>query len=441
MKRSIPGPFKAAVLIIVFFSCTVISISGFDVGGNIENLTGISAEDEAELIQMDKVSLWFQSNIGDFFHLAVQGSWIYSIEKWSLPYPELLEFKGTVPLKRNSWPVLSINAGRFFLSDFSSNVIAHYIDGLKVGVGLPSLNVFYFGGYSGLLFKDTSQIIMSRMDSADRVDDTKFFGSPRVIGMAEIRFIELILKQDLTFSFVMQQEIRPTAGVTNDANGGKLSSLYSGAGLSGTLIPSLYWNGYFYLETGNTLSLIDGTYDPNTQLLAFLTGGGFRLFLDKLLFSAVELRIVFSSGDADNTAFYEGNTAGRSMLFIPISRPVQGMVFSPQLGNLFVTELSYSIKPFSGLGAGVGEKFQAQVKGLLFLRPTTGAISESYNEASTSLYLGTEVDGVFNFRPLSDLGLALTVGLFLPNNGAGGAFLETQRTTSFLGRFELSYSF
>ncbi|MEW5816394.1 MAG: hypothetical protein AB1798_13480 [Spirochaetota bacterium] len=48
---------------------------------------------------------------------------------------------------------------------------------------------------------------------------------------------------------------------------------------------------------------------------------------------------------------------------------------------------------------------------------------------------------MFNFRLLSDTGLALSAGLFLPNSGAGGAFLETQRTVAFLGRLELSYSF
>lgn len=191
----------------------------------------------------------------------------------------------------------------------------------------------------------------------------------------------------------------------------------------------------------NAYSLIDDTYDPDTLVLAYLTGGSFRLFLDKLLFSAVGLRVVFSSGDADNTAFYEGNTAASSTLFTPISRPVQGLVFSPQLGNIFVTELSYSIKPFSGLGAGAGERFQAQVKGILFLRPTMGAISESYNESSTSVYLGTEADVVLNFRPLSDLGLAISTGMFFPNSGADRAFLETQRKPAFLGRFELSYSF
>jgi hypothetical protein len=57
--------------------------------------------------------------------------------------------------------------------------------------------------------------------------------------------------------------------------------------------------------------------------------------------------------------------------------------------------------------------------------------------ASSSRYLGTEIDLAARLRPFSDLGLALTAGAFLP----GGAFRTAYREAEFGGRIELSFSF
>ena len=96
--------------------------------------------------------------------------------------------------------------------------------------------------------------------------------------------------------------------------------------------------------------------------------------------------------------------------------------------------MSYSIKPHDTL--------QTLLKAAAFFRSTTGQISEpGIDDASDSLYLGTEIDLVVNFRPFSDLGAALSGGFFIPNNGAGGAFLESDRSIEFLTRLEFSFSF
>jgi hypothetical protein len=114
-----------------------------------------------------------------------------------------------------------------------------------------------------------------------------------------------------------------------------------------------------------------------------------------------------------------------------------GAIFSPRPANLFVGEASYSLKPLSGTGTKVLQNFQTMVKALIFLRPTTGAISEAGVETdSKESYLGTEIDGVINFRPFSDLGTSLTLGYFFPNTEA---FLD--RTGEFQGKFTFSLSF
>ncbi len=131
-----------------------------------------------------------------------------------------------------------------------------------------------------------------------------------------------------------------------------------------------------------------------------------------------------------------------SALFTPISRPTLGLVFSPQVGNIWLLGLDYSIKPFSKSGSKVMENLQASIKGIVFFRSKVGAISEgSMASGSFDLYLGTEVDGRVNFRPVSDFGAALVFGLFIPNGDSTSPFIEYYRSVRYLARVELSISF
>ncbi len=251
------------------------------------------------------------------------------------------------------------------------------------------------GAFAGLLFNPTSSIIMSKTDSTYSQDDARLLASPRLIEVVDI------------------------------------------------IVPSLYHDTFFYLGTGTMLSFINDVY-VYAPILSFLAGGGIRLYLKEALDSIIELRAIFSSGDADSTStFREGNTEGNATAFIPISRPNLALVFSPQLGNIFLAELRYSLKPFSWAKARVLGRLQTELKGVVFFRPTSGLISEpGINPDSDSIYLGTEVDWIINFKPFSDLGLALSLGLFMPDNGtAASAFLADERKIEFLGRFELSFSF
>ena len=144
-----------------------------------------------------------------------------------------------------------------------------------------------------------------------------------------------------------------------------------------------------------------------------------------------EIRAIFSSGDADNSTYLEGNTAGASTIFVPISQDTLGLAFQPPWGTLVMIQASYSVKPLDSL--------QLMLKGQAFLRPTTGAISATgVDLASSALYLGSEVDAIANFRPFSDLGTALSLGVFFPN---GSVFTGQASLPQLAGRLEVSLSF
>ena len=137
----------------------------------------------------------------------------------------------------------------------------------------------------------------------------------------------------------------------------------------------------------------------------------------RLLSSAFNFRFLYASGDSDYSRAIEGNTSGSGTQFIPLTASSLGTVFSPSLSNLIETELSGSIKPVSSLALQTGMKL------LAFFRPTEGPVNVSgIKPGSTSPWLGFEADLFGMYRIMSDLGLSLNAGLFLPGVSPNGAF-------------------
>ncbi|MEW5816898.1 MAG: hypothetical protein AB1798_16065 [Spirochaetota bacterium] len=426
-----------AIFILLFFS---IAAYPFDIGGTLDNSTSFVTPKlpsaTRPVSQSDKLSLWI-NEAGKHLRFDLQGSYTFSLERYYLFDLDTLDFAGQFLLRKNSWPSFSFDLGRLYFSDFTANILANKIDGVQLALGMPFLNVKAAFGYAGSFQKPTSSIIMSKSDVADRLNEAELWAAKRLVGLLELKFPDLFLRQDLMFSFIFQQDLRPDANLT--AGGGRYYSQYEGAGISGTIVPLLYWDSFFYLETGKTYNSTTGGYD---SIIAFLTGGGLRFYMDKVLYSKIGLKFVYSSGDGDYRSFFEGNTDKSAHAFLPIARPAAALIFTPQLSNIFYGEVSYSIKPFSFAQAAWLKNFQILLKGLPFFKSSAGPISEpGTNTSASTWYLGTEADLIINFRPVSDIGLGVSGGYFFANNGTDGAFLADQQPQQFMIRGELSLSF
>jgi hypothetical protein len=350
-------------------------------------------------------------------------------------------------------PAVHVTAGRFTFSDFTGHILNHTLDGARLTMQLPAASFTAGIGYSGLVLKPSSLIVMSASDSADLYSSLAYFAPPRLVEEFEFRAPLGELRQDFVLSVLLQQDLRRDDTVISSGeqqlqvpgkSGGKLSTVYAGAGLSGPLLPSLYYDSFFYMNTGQTLSYLadaasaTGFSYQYAEIVAFLGGIGLRYYAESFLSSLVQVRVIFSSGDADATTYFEGNTSGVSSVFVPISQEELGIAFQPQLGNLAILTASYSLKPFSGSRTAWGN-LQVELAASSYLRPTRGAISATgVNPASTDAYLGTEIMGKANFRPFSDLGMALSLGGFLPS---ASAFTGTAALPVLAGRLEVSFSF
>lgn len=428
------GPVMKKVLLLTLIIFLCIGSFGFsqnlDFGGTIDSLTSLSITEEASLFNQEKLSLWFTAGGDTGLKFNAQGSYTFTTERPYLFDVDYLNLAGNWLFGEATPMVFSFKAGRFYSYDFTGYVYSHTADGLSLSLGFPFMTINLSGFFTGLMLKPNSTITMSNADQADQSDDSVVLGPKRIAALATVGFPELFLKQDITVSGIFQFDLRPDADV--GAGEGKVTTQYVGAGLGGPIVPALYWNSFFYLGLG-TSTYASGNY------LGFLTGGGIRYFNKNLLSTRVELKTMVGSGDADADSYVEGNTSGQYNAFTPVSKTSTGYIFSPALTNIWITELNYSFKLFMNSKSEVMKNFQYQTKWIVFFRPTLGPISASgLQDASEAYYLGTEIDHALNFRPLSDFGVAISWGLFLPSERA---FYSSVRKAEGVLRLEASLSF
>lgn len=418
-------------IVLIVSLCLISTLSfGMDFGGSLEDSTIFYNSDTSKFYHSDTVSLWLSTEVWQNTNLFVQGSYTFTSEE---PYFFDIDY---LKIENKSLSPFNYTLGRFHTSDFSRYIFSHKFDGVSVSYNLPSAVFYAKAGYTGLLFDTGSNINMTITDQTGLdygLEQT--FAAPRIIGGLQAFFPELYMKQDLKAEILVQKDMRNESDLTS---GGKLDTQYFGITLSGPLVSSLYYDSFIYLGTGQSHSGIAESY----SLLSFLGSAGLRYYAENFLFSRISFRFLYSSGDSDNTvSFTEGNTKDNSSNFVPIAGKSTGLVFSPQLGNIFLTQFSYSLKPFSSMGNKILKNIQFELTDINFFRSTTGLISESgLNINSEALYLGTEIDGTINFRPFSDLGVSISSGVFIPNTGSDGAFSDTSEV-EFLGRLGLSFRF
>jgi hypothetical protein len=412
----------------------------YDFGLILDNSTTLNfADSDTEWDQSNRAALWFLEDTAENWSLSFQGSYIYTNDRpWLFDIDEL-RFAVDFPDLVTQNSVLQLAAGRYRFSEFSGWVLDHVADGLTVGFSGLAVDIKLSAAYTGLQLKPKSRIVMSQVDAIEDADDDIIWTSPRLIEILDVTFPELFAVQDLTFSVVLQQDLRESVGRDEDvidegttapvAGGGIVNTQYWGVGLSGPIVPSFYYDLFLYVGTGESLSEIAGeyTYEP---LRSYLGGGGVRYYNPSLLSTRVSLDMIYASGDSDTGVLPEGNTAGNAETFVPVSKKSPALVFTPRAQNLFLAQLSYSIRPM--------EILQTQLKGTLFYRPTEGGISEAgIDTTSDDGYLGSELDLIINVRPFSDLGFTLSSGLFWPSTGK--AFADDYADLEGLIRFEASF--
>ncbi|RKX87494.1 MAG: hypothetical protein DRP58_02675 [Spirochaetes bacterium] len=425
-------------LLMVFFIST--SLFSLDWGGNLEDSSIAYISDSTNIYHDDTLSLWLATDLWDNADVFVRGSYTYTTDKlWFFDLDRL-------ELNIDESPSINVSLGRLAVSDLSGILFNQKLDGISLILNSYDSIISATAGYTGSLFKESSNVTMSIADKSDMSDDSVLFASPRIITGINMLFPESFKNQDIKISFWQEKDLRKSNLMSEGPSaptglGGNIDILYFGIGSSGKIIPSLFYDTFSYLGMGKTLSYISSSYTYK-NILSYLGYAGLRYYIPEALNSQISFKFLYTSGDSDhNSSFLEGNTSGQSTLFIPISKTSVALIFSPSLGNIFFTQLGYSFKPFFKSQSSLLKKIQLELMDINFFRSTTGQISESgINPASNSLYLGTEIDGTVNFRPYSDLGVSFSTGIFIPSSGGVNAF-QNSKDIELLLRLGLSFSF
>lgn len=327
---------------------------------------------------------------------------------------------------------MNFEVGRLLVLDPTGLIVSHPADGALFGFDWSALKVSVQAGFTRYILRNANSISLSLFDRTASSDDSRAFGTSRLLVLSQVDFPE-IAGQTINFSFLAQQDLNPESEfieewmtekyAENTAKGGKLDTQYTSIKISGPIMANLFYDAWFSYGSGRTLSWqtdadsATGYSYQYVPISSFMTGVSFDYYRSSLMNSAFNFRFLFASGDSDSSAPVEGNTSGDATQFLPITGTTLGAVFSPDLSNLIVAELSGSVKPIPQ------ERIQTGIKLLAFFRPTEAPLEVSGLKAGDdSSWLGLETDIFGTYRLTSDFGLSLNSGLFFPGVSPSGAF-------------------
>ena len=402
----------------------------WDWGGSIDNTTQLGFSqmyDEPQWTQNLKLGLWASAlqslNSGGSITMTAAGSYRFTDERDYIFDVDLLRAIGRYPGALGPRTTLTATLGRTPFRDPTGLVLDHIADGGIVVLSLPRASLRMGAAYTGLLLSPSSNVRLSDSDYFELSNDDEFFGPRRAIGLFDFRF------RNTTLFTVAQVDLRDEGSDEPDL----VHTQYYGVAGTARFGRSTYWDNLLIGMTGQTE--VGASED---QLFGLVIGTGLRYFNEDLRFSRGSFRAMYASPYLPVKEFIGFDID----LFKPINEPTLGLVFSPRLSNLLFTELEYSLRPFAGAVRGPVDSVRVGVAGRGYFRGFTGDLEnvDLFDPDSQAFYLGTEVEVGVAARVLSDLGLSLRTGVFLPGSGDLGAFSE-ERKPEWAVRFDLSTAF
>jgi len=418
------------LLLVLCIVVVAVSVSAIDVGGYLENVTGIASppvgvDSPLVLVERASAALWLRQPLGGW-ELNGQGSYTYTPLVPLLFDLDELSLSGVFPASVAGASSIGMTFGRTNYSDPTGFILNHTLDGLKFTTSWPASAFSLAVGTTALVQKPTNGIVLSTLDVLDLADDDKRFAPPRLIATVDFRTLEFLGGQQLTLGAVIQEDLRPTdqltaVGVTTAAPdaGGRLDTQHLVLGISGSLGPGFFYRTYYSFGSGRSLAFladansVTGYSYQYAMILSHMAGAELSYYMPSVLNSRIRFSGLFSSGDADADSYLDGNTEGRSTAFVPLSPSSFSDVFTLQPGNSSHVGVSYSMRPI----AGAGDVLQLELSAVSYLRTAgTGPVSApSVDPASDGTYVGTDIDLSVVAQPFSDLRLVLKGGVFLPN--------------------------
>jgi hypothetical protein len=371
----------------------VVSAGALDFGLVLSQEAKVSTESsvsgEGEFFYTPVASPWL-SAVGKSFSLYVSGSAGLAFRKDAWRRPLVLPELTRTELGWMVSPALSFTLGRQHVADPSGLVASGLFDGLSAAFSAGGSRFSAGVWYSGLLYKDTADIIMTRRDLEASLKpfalDRSYFASRRILASLQWENPGLTPASSLTLGLLGQGDINEGDGESR--------------------FHSQYLSARWGLRVSGSLSV---------EALAAL-GVGEQAGRDTMVFFAGALGLGWTPPTALNDtvrlrALYSSPRVNEQVIaFIPVNSLPQGQVFGPGLGGISVFKLAYSLRPLAVLSLGA--------EGSYFIRVDTESFQDSRDVLREEGYfLGAEGFGTALWTPLPDVALTFGGGAFFPRLG------------------------
>jgi len=432
----------------------------FDWGASVEESTTgdfpVSKMEQGTVDQSFILRGWAAWSLGPRSTLLVKANLTDTLEvSLAQGNPITNTFSGD--LDTLSWTTDLFVVGRTSFRDFDGALLNTTLDGVKgqfrTAVAGVDLDLKGGLGTSALVFKTGSTIAISQDDNNERntvADLTKpgtLLAPPRLVAYAEAGVPRLVPGQSFRTALAAQLDLRGKVAKADEnqnptdstAPGAPVSMGYWGVGGSGRITGPFFWSAASWLGLGSSLTPV-GTYKPGItptypswkpNLIANAFASADLTVLQPAWASTVAgFGLQFGSWDEDGAYPQNNKASGGSASaytgWFGISLTAPAVVYNPQPTNLVQAKGYWSVKPFGGT-RGLFDSLQVVGTLIASMRPTTNPISDSKLIAlNNELYLGTEADVSLQWRPVSDWGVHLSAGTFLPNTAALNRSLEVK---------------
>jgi hypothetical protein len=336
---------------------------------------------------------WFSTAIGGKTGLYLSGKVTlgYEHENRAWMNPVLLELERT---EMNFSPAQAIYLalGRQWYQDSGGLILSGLFDGVYGSFGLGRARLSAGAFYTGLLYKNTAEILMTaedvekRQKPLDYGDPDSYFASRRVLIPLDLEFADLASRLSLALTLLAQIDVN---------EGPALHSQYleaqAGVEAADTLRVTLKGAGGLEEREGadvriNFAAALGADWDVPGALVDMLSG---------------EVRW---GSEAVND---------RVGPFLPVSGIAQGTIFTPTLPGLMNLRAAYT--------ARLSGTVSVSAEAVGFWRTDVETFKDGELEAgSNDRFLGTELSGSLIWAFQSALRVTAGGGLFIP----GGAFVE-----------------
>lgn len=387
MKRRFLG------LVFIFASFTCFA---FEAGGRLS--TGVSFDifkstnpknTVTTLKNNESISLWAKQNIDKAgnYKFSIQGSYFFNLKKnlntktskpdiSNILDLDMLKFSFIFFPKRNN--NLSINAGRYGLSDNTRTVFDQTIDGISIMYEQVHFLCLFNIGYTGLLNAYTTPISGVKFAPKNKI----YALAPSFIQSSAFFHIPIAkFKHSIEFEFI---------NFTQPKSKG-LSKTYMTFSSNGAIIPNLF----FILSATGQLSLNDGKYNLG-------------------LFLNADLAYYFSSYNAKFGMVLQWFSGGKHQ-FDTFTLTSASKIALIQHSNLWKTSFYSSLKPLKNLSIGMELNIFADGKKM----------------QNGTLYRGIEFAGALNYTFMKDILFGLDLGVLHQKNSGVKTYIGLRGIISF----------